>query len=163
MDLFRLIETNSFSSVWFWILTAVAWSSASHWILGVPSDLVQRARNEGGEVQDRVQQLLRINIARIKNIQKTAGLAMSTLVSFFLTGCLLLGFVYRIEFFQAVFLLTFPMVFVGWFSLRTARKIDAEMPEGEELYKIFRRLRLTIQFIGLFSITITSMWACFTS
>ncbi|MDG1736456.1 MAG: component of SufBCD complex, partial [Paracoccaceae bacterium] len=68
-----------------------------------------------------------------------------------------------IEFFQAVFLLTFPMVFVGWFSLRTARKIDAEMPEGEELYKIFRRLRLTIQFIGLFSITITSMWACFTS
>ncbi len=158
MDLFRLIETNSFSSIWFWIFVAVVWSSASHWILGVPSDLVHRARQEGGKTQERVYELLRINISRIKNILNAASLAIATLVSFFLTGFLLLGFVYGIEFFQAVFLLAFPMVLVGLISVRAARRLDAEFPEGEELYRVFRRLRLTIQFIGLISISITSVW-----
>lgn len=137
---------------------AIAWSSASHWILGVPSDLVQRARQEGGKTQERVHELLLINISRIKNIQNTTGLAISTLVSFFLTGFLILGFVYWIEFFQALFLLAFPLVFVGMLSARAARKLDADLPEGEDLYKMFRRLRLTIQFIGLVSISITSVW-----
>jgi len=158
LDLFRLIETNSFSSIWFWILVAVAWSSASHWILGVPSDLVQRARQEGGNSLERVHELLHINVSRIKNIQKNAGLATATLASFFLTGFAILGFVYWIEFFQAVFMLSFPMVFVGLLNIRAAHKVHDTLPADDDLFKMFRRLRLSIQFIGLLSIFVTSVW-----
>ena len=101
MDLLSLIETNSFSSIWFWILVAISWSSGSHWILGVPFDLVQRARKVGGVAEERIHTLLRINASRLENIQRIAGFVLTGIVSFFLTAFGILGFVYWIEFFQA--------------------------------------------------------------
>ena len=47
--IFELIDMRSFSSLWFWILLAVTWSTASHWVIGVPYDLIQRARRTGPE------------------------------------------------------------------------------------------------------------------
>ena len=44
-----VIDPRSFSSLWYWIVLAVAWSSASHWVLGVPFDVVTRARRHGGQ------------------------------------------------------------------------------------------------------------------
>lgn len=137
---------------------AISWSSASHWILGVPSGLVQRARREGGETEERVIALLQINVSRLKNIQRAAGLMLAGIVSFMLTVFVMLGFYYRIEFFQALSMISFPMVLVGLLSMRTVRKLDEDLPTGDDLYKLFRRLRLSIQFIGLISIFITSMW-----
>ena len=161
MDLFSLIETNSFSSIWFWILIAISWSSGSHFIIGVPFDLVQRARREGGHYEERVHILLEINIDRLRSIQSIAGQLIVLLASFLLTGLLLLGFVYDVEFFQAAFLLCFPWVFVGALTLRAVRKLDGGLPQGEELYKFFSRLRLSIQFVGLISIFVTSVWGMY--
>lgn len=161
MDLLSLIETNSFSSIWFWILVAISWSSGSHWILGVPFDLVQRARKVGGVAEERIHTLLRINASRLENIQRIAGFVLTGIVSFFLTGFAILGFVYWIEFFQALFLLTFPWVFVGTITVNTVRNLDEELPTGEDLYKMFWRLRLAIQGIGLVSIFITSIWGMY--
>lgn len=161
VDLFQLIETNSFSSIWFWLLVAISWSSASRWILGVPFDLVQRALKEGGEAEERVHTLLRINVSRLENIQKIAGVIMVGFVSFVLTGFALLGFYYAIEFFQALFLLTFPLMLVGVINVRTAHRLDEELPTGKELYRIFRRTRLMIMFLGMISIFVTSMWGMF--
>lgn len=161
MDLLSLIETNSFSNIWFWLLFAITWSSASHWILGVPFDLVQKARKEGGAAEERVLMLLRINIDRMRNIQRIAGLIMVGLISFALTIFCLLGFSYGSEFFQAMFLLMFPLVFVGLISLMTARRLDDELPKGRELFKLFRRTRYKIMTMGMFAIFFTSMWGMF--
>ena len=49
--LVELIDMRSFSNLWFWIALAVVWSSASHWILGVPIDLVYRAGRIGGQAE----------------------------------------------------------------------------------------------------------------
>lgn len=161
MDLLTLIETNSFSSIWFWILVAISWSSGSHWILGVPYDLVQRARREGGVTEERIHMLLEINASRFRNIQNVAGFVLTGLVTFVLTGFWILGFVYWIEFFQAMFMLTFPWVFVAMITIRTARNLGEELPTGEDLYKLFRRLRLYIQAIGLVTIFVTSVWGMY--
>jgi hypothetical protein len=48
-NVFEVIDMRSFSSLWYWIALAVMWSSASHYVLGVPFDLVQRARRRGGQ------------------------------------------------------------------------------------------------------------------
>lgn len=161
MDLFRLIETDSFSSIWFWILVAISWSSGSHFIIGVPFDLVQRARREGGHYETRVHILLEINVARLRSIQSIAGQLIVLLSSFLLTGFMFLGFIYGVEFFQAAFLLCFPWVFVVMLTMRAVNKLGDELPTGEELYKFFRRLRLSIQFIGLFAIFVTSVWGMY--
>ena len=45
----EIIDLRSFSNLWFWIALAVMWSSTSHWVLGIPHDMIQRAKREGGQ------------------------------------------------------------------------------------------------------------------
>ena len=50
--IFELIDMRSFSNLWFWIALAVVWSSASHWVLGVPWDMALRAKRKGGQLAE---------------------------------------------------------------------------------------------------------------
>ena len=128
---------RSFSNLWFWIALAVAWSTASHWILGVPYDLVQRAGRHGGDAQRDLEDLVRVNVNRILYIARVSGLWLLGFAFFMLTSLAILAFWYDIEFAQALFLLGLPMSFVGALSLSTARLIEAEQPLGEALRKRF--------------------------
>lgn len=161
--LFELIDMRSFSNLWFWIALAVMWSSASHWVLGVPYDLVMRARRNGGDAVNDLEDLVRINVNRLLHIGRMSGLWLAGITCFILTGLVLLGFVYRIEFAQAVFLLAAPMTLVGLLSLNTARLIHDEAASGEMLYKRLFRHRILVQIIGMVSIFITAMWGMYTN
>lgn len=72
--IFELIDMRSFSNLWYWIILAVAWSSASHWVLGVPYDMVHRARRMGGQAQEDLEAMVRINCNRILYIGNLSGL-----------------------------------------------------------------------------------------
>ena len=105
---------RSFSNLWFWIMLAVFWSSTSHWVLGVPWDMVTRARKaDDAEKLEDVEQLVFINTRRITHIADETGLLMAGFGCFVLTMLVLLGFVYDHEFSQALFLLGFPMSKIG--------------------------------------------------
>lgn len=160
-SVFELIDMRSFSNLWFWIVLAVMWSSASHWVLGVPFDMVQRARRHGGEAMTNLEDMVRINISRLLYISEVSGLWLLGFGFFTLTSFLLLGFVYWIEFAQAIFLLMFPMSVVGLLSVSTARLLLDENSEGEALCRRLSRHRLYIQIIGMISILVTSMWGMF--
>ena len=80
-NVFELIDLRSFSNLWFWIALAVVWSTASHWILGVPFDMVQRAKRHGGVAEDDLRVLLRINSARILYIADVSGLWLAAICS----------------------------------------------------------------------------------
>ncbi len=158
-SVFELIDMRSFSNLWFWIALAVLWSSISYWVLGVPWDMVQRARKEqDGEAADDVVDLVRINVNRILHIGEQSGLLLAGFVCFALTVMALLGFVYRNEFAQAMFLLGFPTSLVGLLSLSTATKIRREEPVGEALYKRLSKHRTFTQIIGMLSIFVTAIW-----
>lgn len=161
LALFEMIDMRSFSNLWFWIALAVMWSTASHWVLGVPYDLVVRARKNDSQAAQDVENLVRINVARYLYIGSVSGLWLAGLVCFLLSGLVLLGFVYGVEFAQAVFLLFFPMTLIGLLSLNTARKIDARGAAGETLYIQLFRHRIAIQFIGMISIFVTAMWGMY--
>ena len=120
-SIFELIDMRSFSNLWFWIALAVMWSSASHWVLGVPYDMVLRARRQGGQTEEDLEDLVRINTNRILFIARVSGLWILALACFLLTVLLLLGFVYDLEIAQALFLLGCPMSIVALISLSTAR------------------------------------------
>jgi hypothetical protein len=62
---FEVIDMRSFSNLWYWIALASLWSSVSHWVLGIPHDMIQRARREGGQAEADVEDLARININRL--------------------------------------------------------------------------------------------------
>ncbi len=154
----EMIDMRSFSNLWYWIVLAIAWSSASHWILGVPFDLVGRARRKGGQSTQDFETLVHINVTRRLYVMRTAGAWLVALVSFVLSGLLVLGFWYAVEFAQAVLLIAFPMTVVSMFGLRLAAKIERENLQGEALIKSFNNLRMVTQAIGVVSIFVTSMW-----
>lgn len=152
---------RSFSNLWFWIALAVMWSTASHWVLGVPYDLVLRARRHGGQTEADLEDLVRINVNRMLYIARVSGLWILGLGCFLLSALVLLGFVYHIEFAQALFLLGFPMSIVTLISLSTARLIHQERSSGELLRKRLTRNRLYIQLTGLVSIFFTALWGMY--
>ncbi|MEX3315516.1 component of SufBCD complex [Sulfitobacter sp. PS-8MA] len=159
--LFEMIDMRSFSNLWFWIMLAVMWSTASHWVLGVPFDMVLRARRYGGEAEADLEDIVRINVNRLLYIAQVSGLWLLGLGFFALTSLLLLGFVYHIEFAQAVLLLGFPMSMVGLLSLSTARLIRVEGATGEVLWRRLMRHRLYTQIIGMVSIFVTAVWGMY--
>ncbi len=159
--LVEIIDLRSFSNLWYWIGLAVIWSSASHWVLGIPYDLVLRARRRGGQPYEDLVDLVRINVNRILGIVEISGMWLVGFVSFMLTGLALLSFWYDVEFAQAVFFIAFPMTFVGLMSYATARRIRKEAPEGEALFAILSRHRFFVQLIGMLALLLTAMFGMY--
>jgi hypothetical protein len=157
----EVIDMRSFSNLWYWIGLAVLWSTTSHWVLGVPWDMITRARRQGGQAVADVEVMARINVTRLLHIAGTAGMWLAGFVAFVLTTLALLGFWYGTELAQAVFCMAFPMTFVGLISLRTARLIAAGENEGDALYRRLLRHRMATQGLGMVSIFATALWGMY--
>lgn len=157
----ELIDMRSFSNLWFWIVLGVVWSTASYYVLGVPYDMLQRARRNGGQASEELELLVQLNVNRLMYISQISGLALLSFLCFSLTTLALLGFFYDVEFAQAVFLLALPLSGVGALSLSTARLIQAEEATGERLHRRLMRHRLYTQIIGMVAIFVTALWGMF--
>lgn len=156
---FEMIDMRSFSNLWYWIALAVVWSASSHYVLGVPYDMISRARRQGGAAEEDLRDLVRVNVNRLIYIASVAGLWLVGLAFFVLTALAVLGFAYGVEFAQAVFLLAFPMSLVFALSVRTARAIrDAD---GAGLHAMLQRHRLHIQIVGMLAIFVTAFWGMY--
>lgn len=156
--LLELIDLRSFSNLWYWIMLGVMWSSASHWVLGVPWDVVMRAHRSGGQAAEDMLDLSRINTGRLLFIVQTSGVWLVGFLAFLLTGLGVLAFWYWLEFAQAVLLLLAPMAILLGLSIRQAHKIAELQPDAEALFLRLRRHRFFIQLLGMVSIFVTSMF-----
>jgi len=156
---FELIDMRSFSNLWFWIMLAVIWSRTSHWVLGVPFDLVTRARRRGGEqAAADLEVLTQISCRRLVYIADVLGVWLTVIATFVLASFATLGFGYGYEFGQALFLLLAPLALVAALNMRLARRVRAERTTGPQLWRRIRRLRLVVQAIGLIAIFVTAFW-----
>lgn len=159
--IFELIDLRSFSNLWYWIALAVLWSTASHWVIGVPFDMIARARRDGGEAMEDLEVLVRINSTRLLTIARTAGLLLVGGICFAITTLVILGFWYRVEFAQAVLFLLVPVSILGLLSLRTARKIAAGENTGAALCRRLHRHRFSTQVLGMVAIFVTAMFGMY--
>jgi len=158
--IFELIDLRSFSNLWYWIALAVLWSSASHWVLGVPFDMVGRAAKHGGEAAQDLQDAVRIQVNRLIYISDVSGFILTAFAFFAVTTLLMLGFVYHVEFAQAVVMMLLPMYIVGFINLRTARALRAPH-DDEALRKRLTHTRIMIQLVGVASIFVTALWGMY--
>ncbi|SMY07454.1 component of SufBCD complex [Flavimaricola marinus] len=159
--LIDVIDARSFSNLWYWIVLAVSWSTASHYVVGVPFDMITRAKRQGGEAFDDLVNLVGINTRRLLYIGQVSGLVILGFWAFVMTALLMLAFWYWIEFAQAVVLLAVPMTFVGILTFKTAQKIEAEQPRGPDLLKRLMRHRFYTHLIGMVSIFVTALFGMY--
>lgn len=160
-DIFELIDTRSFTSMWFWIVLAVFWSMLSHFIMGVPFDLLQRAQRHGGQAMADLEALARINANRLLQIGGAAGLVLTAIATCMLSALFLLGFIYGAEVCQALFFLALPFTIVGLLSQRTARLVIERDGQEMALIRRLKRHRIATQAIGVVSIFVTAFWGIF--
>ncbi|MEM6726953.1 MAG: component of SufBCD complex [Pseudomonadota bacterium] len=159
--LFEVIDMRSFSNLWYWIALAVTWSSASYWVLGVPFDMIQRAKKEGGKAQEDLEAIVGVKVRRLLRINEISGLWVTGFLFFALTALGVLAFVYGVEFAQALFLLAFPLSFVGAFAFSTARRIRDAGLAGEGLLQALLRHRFRTQIIGVLAVFVTAMYGMY--
>jgi len=159
--IFELIDMRSFSNLWYWIVLAVLWSTASHWVLGVPFDMISRARRHGGPAQDDLETMVRINCSRMLYITRAARSWLMAIWAFATTVMVLLGFGYHVEFAQALLFLFLPFSALMALSLRSAMLIEAGEDTGEALHRRLMRHRISTQVLGMVSIFVTSLFGMY--
>ncbi|MGR3513921.1 MAG: component of SufBCD complex [Paracoccaceae bacterium] len=158
-SVFEVIDLRSFSNLWYWIGLAVLWSSVSHWVLGIPHDAILRARRGTPEAaMDDLHALTRVNVNRILYIADVSGAWLALFGSAGITALGITAFLYQVEFAQAVFFMALPMMVLGALSARTARQIDRQGLQGEDLIRRLIKHRFAIQLLGVISIFITAMF-----
>ncbi|WP_337250652.1 component of SufBCD complex [Fuscovulum ytuae] len=159
--IFEVIDMRSFSNLWFWIGLAVMWSTVSHFVVGVPHDLIRRAEREGGTALADAEALAQIYTRRILFIARQGGIFLVTFACFVNAGLVTLAVFYQMEFAQAVLCLFIPLQIVSLMTLRVCRIIETDGLEGLRLMSRLRRHRVLVQVIGMFSLFFTSMFGMY--
>ena len=159
--LFELIDMRSFSNLWFWIMLGVQWWMNSHRILGVPFDMILRAKRQGGAAQQALEDLARVHVNRLLYIVHVSGAWIAGIGAFLLTGMAVAGFWYGAEFAQAVFCLMFPQMVSIILAVQAAHHIADGEHGGEALQARLIKLRLAVQAVGMVSILLTAVWGMY--
>ena len=146
--MFQVFGTASFHSIWYWVLTITVWSLVCHRTLGVPHDMVLRARR-APDAAERVDLLARIAADRLGAIYDSAGTPIAAAGGFLLAALAALGFLSGIEIAQAVFLLLFPLAVVAYSTLRLALAVRRRGIRGADLRRSLRLRRLWHQVIAV--------------
>ncbi|PWK62551.1 component of SufBCD complex [Roseicyclus mahoneyensis] len=155
----QVIDLRSFSNLWYWIVLAILWSTLSHWVLGVPFHIVQRARRGDEDSLRDMRALAEINARRILDFAELSGIAMVAASCFVVTSLVILGWGYRVEFCQALVLLLLPLILVTALSVRTAMVLrDTGF---ENLAIRLRNHRLLVQGVGIVFIFVTALWGMY--
>lgn len=157
----RFINFRSFSSLWYWIVVMVTWSVLTNWVMGIPYDMISRARRHGGQAQIDFEDMVRVNVNRILHLLGRSSVLLTAFFSFILTTLALLGFYYQYEFAQAIFMLAMPTSIVLLMTVKKAKKLQANNYTGDILRKQITGLRFWIQVIGVFALIFTAMWGMF--
>lgn len=152
------IDTRSFASLWYWILIALMWAGLTRSAMGVPHDLLARARRLGGQAQLDVETLARIHAERYVYYWSRGALFQVAFLAFVVTGLLILAVGYGFEFAQAVLFLLLPLVLISANALRGAQRILSDQGMGESLHKLILRHRLFVQIIGFTFIFLTAIF-----
>lgn len=149
--MFALFRFDSFFSVWYWALTVVVWTLVCQRTLGVPHDMLVRARRLP-EVAARVDLLARIGAERVAGLAETLGAPLAALAGFGLAVLGALGFWEGVEAAKAAFLLLFPLSIVAVGALELARRVRAGELAGEALRRSLARRRAMNQTIAVIAI-----------
>jgi len=146
--LFQFFAAASFQSLWYWVLHVVVWTLACYRTLGVPHDMLVRARRDPGTAQ-RVDVLARLSSERIGGIHDRLGVPLAALAGFLLAGVFALGFLSGIETAQAAFAIMLPLAMISYSKLKLALAVRRRGIAGPELVLALARRRVWHQMFAV--------------
>ncbi len=158
--MFDLFEFHSFYSVWYWILLTLVWSWVCFQTMGLTHGMVLRAARRP-EAQAELEFIAHVQAHRLRWFRDNLGAPVAAALGFMLASIAVLGFYNRIEFFQAVFMLVFPLALVGSGTVRLAAHIAEAEPKGADLRRALTRRRRLNQAMAIAALLATAFVALF--
>lgn len=162
LDLLKIfssqIDTRSFASLWYWIMIALMWAGVTRQVMGVPHDVIARARRFGGGAQADFESLARLNAQRLMYFWQRGGLAYVAITAFFFSGLFVMAFGFGMEFAQALVFLITPMAIIGALSMRAAHLVLAGHGADKALHSLMWHLRIYVQVLGFIFILLTAVF-----
>lgn len=149
--MFTIFGTASFQNVWYWAFSVLALTLATQRTLGVPYDMLLRARDDAAEVS-RVEWLAHHAAGRVTAVSGRAGTAFAAAVGFVLAGLFVFGFLSGYELARAAFLLALPLAMIGYSTLRLAVSVQTRDLRGPVLVTVLARRRFWHQVVAVLAI-----------
>lgn len=159
----RVIDLATFTSVWYWLSVAVTWAAACNWLIGVPFDVLYRARKCADQEIKDLEALVDINVRRITKINDMAGVWLTLMLAFVLAMFGMSGFYYGFELSQGMFILGVPLTIVIAMNMRLAHQLRDAPLTGRVLVRRLFTVRLWTHVIAAISIFFTSMYGMYFS
>ncbi len=173
-SLIGFLDSRSFMTIWYWLALVGMWSATGRSIMGIPSDVVARARAAlaAGQGDDpsvlTLLDWLSLVLPRWR-LGTTEGAVFLGLTSFGLTSLAVLGFVFWLELAQAMFLLLMPFWLLFWMRVRLARRVTplvdaaqlAQIPPDKAARDAARMMtwhRRWITVLSMVSVLATVLW-----
>lgn len=157
----RLIALNTFTSVWYWLAVIITWAVASNWLIGVPFDVLFRARKCAPQPLADLEGLVDINVRRIVTTNTTFGVVFTALIGFALTVLGVLSFVYQLELAQGVFILAAPLTLIVMINMRLAHQLHRVPLYGADLVRRLFVVRIWTQIVAMISMFFTAMYGMY--
>lgn len=139
-------------------MIALMWAGLTRSSMGVPLDLLARARRMGGQAQLDVEALARIHAERYIYYWSQGKQFQVAVLAFVLSGLFVLAIWFHFEFAQAILFLLLPLVLISANALRGALRVLAGHGQGDALHKLIWRQRFFVQVIGFTFIFLTAIF-----
>lgn len=168
--LLAILDSRSFSAIWFWVLLMMVWAFFGRSVLGVPVDVIHRAGRRDAPEADMLALLdwLSLTLPRWR-ISPTETSWLIGLCTFVLSALMFLGFGYGLEMAQALFLLLTPFAILVGVAIRLAGKLrlllgsaqDGQITAHEAAAQASRRMRnyrILSTLTAVLVVMITTFW-----
>ena len=158
MTFFQLIDLRSFSDIWYWLMLGLVWTRVLHAPMGVPAELVYRARRGQSAAAADLALSSDLHVRQECEAAQALGIWRVAAWSFVLSSLAIAGFAYGVEVAQAAVLLLAPLGLVRLIVGRSAARIARERPSGAALIDAHLRLRRRVQYVVLPAVFLTAIW-----
>ncbi|WP_374303926.1 hypothetical protein [Paracoccus sp. (in: a-proteobacteria)] len=135
-SLIGLLDSRSFGTVWYWLVVLGTWSLTGRSVIGVPAEIVSRARtaiqaNEGeSPLVLHLLDWLSLVLPRW-HLGRREGAGVLAVTGFVLTSLAIMGFGYGLELALAAFLLLLPLAILFWLRIALARRLAPLLEAAE--------------------------------
>nr|WP_241865495.1 hypothetical protein [Paracoccus salsus] len=130
------MDSRSFGTIWFWLVLIGMWSATGRTVLGVPAEVLTRARRaqDAGQTDGAavvtLLDWLSLLLPRWR-LGPHEGAAFLAVAAFLLTSLAIFGFGYGLEMAQALTFLLAPFLLLLWLRLRLARRLAPLLEAGQ--------------------------------
>lgn len=173
-SLIGFLDSRSFGTIWYWLVVIFTWSLTGRSVIGVPTEIVTRARAALADGQQDAPVVLHLLdwlslVLPRWQIGAREGAVFLALTGFLLSSLAIMGIGYALELALASFLLLLPFAILFWMRVLLARRLmpllkaaeQGAQPIADAAAEVVRRMvihRRLVTALSMAAVAVTAIW-----